>query len=276
LLNPAAPGYAFRADATASLAAVFDRYVSLCEADVRCRRAYPDLRRAYKDVYRSYSANPRLARSSGGLHLPGVRNDVPAFLDGPRVAQALAAVFEGGPDGLPLLASGIERPSDELNAVLARSEQYPLLLPGFPWGGFLSRICNDSATERRISADASQRTLPEFAGYDDPTLGWMCSAWRVPAVPRSEWSVPTAVPTFVTRQDLAPRQSPYALDAIRTANPTVRVFELRVPTPGGVLGEFPDCYRDLRGQFERDPTRPLDTAACERHESRIPFVTPAG
>ena len=48
LVNPAAPLASFRADATASLASSFDSYVSLCQADARCRRAYPDLARAYQ------------------------------------------------------------------------------------------------------------------------------------------------------------------------------------------------------------------------------------
>ena len=117
---------------------------------------------------------------------------------------------------------------------------------------------------------------PQFAGYDDLAFRWMCDAWPVPVV-RGDTDVATvAAPTFVARRDLSPRQSTNALDVIRTAIPTVRVFDLRVPTSGGVMGAFPPCFADLRATFERDPAGPLDTASCERRESRIDFVPPSG
>ena len=151
-----------------------------------------------------------------------------------------------------------------------------MLVPHFPWGGFLSRICNNSSMGRLINAEASGRARPEFAGYDDPAFLWMCSAWPVPMVESNPTLAAVGVPTFVGRTDLSPRQSASALDYIRAGIPTLRVFEVHVPTPAGVLRFFPLCFSDLRAAFERDPTGPLDTAGCERQESKIAFVTPTG
>ena len=275
LINPATPLESFRSDATASLASVFDRYVALCQADTRCRRAYPDLAGAFARVYRDYSAHPRVVRSQSGLASRGQLNAVPVRLDGGHIAQALAAVFEGDASGLPLLPQGIEHPNDDLDAQLAASEQYPLLLPHFPWGGFLSRLCNDRSTAKLVNAEASQAARPEFAGYDDPAFDWMCAAWPVPTVTDSP-SLTVSAPLFVARSDLSPRQSTGALERIRTANPSARVLELHVPTPGGALEYFPPCYLDLRAAFERNPAAPLDTASCEKSEATIAFVTPPG
>jgi pimeloyl-ACP methyl ester carboxylesterase len=277
LIDPAAPARSERSDATASLGAVFDRYVAICRADSSCRRAYPDLADAYKKAYAEYSAHPRIvvrhAQAFPSLASPST---VPVRLDGGHIAQGLAAVFEGDAAGLPLLPQGIVHPNDDLNTTLVEAEQYPLLLPHFPWGGFLSRLCRDQMMEPSSTSDASRSERPEFAGYDDPAYRWMCDAWPIPlAIDAAE--IPSlGVPTFVAREELVPRQSMNALDAIRTGIPGAQFFELRVPTSGGVLGSFPNCYADLRNDFETDPTKPLPIAACEKKESKIAFVTPGG
>jgi class 3 adenylate cyclase/pimeloyl-ACP methyl ester carboxylesterase len=275
LVDPAVPLGSFRADATASLGTAFDRYVTLCNADAQCRQAYPHLADDYAKVYREYAAHPRVVTAQSGLASVGQLNAAPVRLDGGRIAQALAAVFEGDANGLPLVAQGIEHPSDLLDAELAASEQYPLLLPHFPWGGFLSRICNDRSTGRIVNADASAAARPEFAGYDDPAFEWMCAAWPVPMVTDSP-NPSVAVPVFAARNDLSPRQNTNAIDAIRSFDPSVTVFEVSVPTAGGLLEYFPPCYGDLRGAFERDPSAPLDVASCEKRTPKIAFVTPSG
>jgi class 3 adenylate cyclase/pimeloyl-ACP methyl ester carboxylesterase len=275
LVNPAAPQESFRSDSTASLATVFERYVSLCQADAQCRKAYPDLAVDYASVFRRYSAHPVTVKASSGLANPGQLMNVPVRLDGGHTAQGLAAAFEGDAAALPLIPQGIEHPNDDLDAQLAASEEYPLLLPHFPCAGFLARLCNNRSMARIINADASQLARPEFAGYDDPAFEWMCAAWPIPLL-NDNPSPAAGVPVFVARNDLSPRQSMNALSEIRTANPSAQVFEMKVPTPSGVLGFFPQCYSDLRAAFERDPTAPLDTASCEKHEATIAFVTPSG
>jgi class 3 adenylate cyclase/pimeloyl-ACP methyl ester carboxylesterase len=275
LVNPAAPQESFRSDATSSLATVFDRYVSLCQADAQCRKAYPDLAGDYASVFRKYSAHPVTVKAASGLGNPGELLGVPVLLDGGHTAQGLAAAFEGDAAALPLIAQGIEHPNDDLDAQLAASEEYPLLLPHFPWAGFLARLCNNRSMARIINADASEAARPEFAGYDDPAFVWMCAAWPTPVVDDNP-SPAVGVPVFVARDDLAPRQSMSALSQIRTDNPSAQVFEMKVPTPSGVLGFFPQCYSDLRAAFERNPTAPLDIASCEKREATIAFVTPAG
>jgi hypothetical protein len=277
VVDPAAPMLTARSDATASLAAVFDRYAALCHADASCRRAYPDLASAYKRTFAEYSAKPRIVirHSSAFRSLPSP-GTVSVLLDGGHIAQALAAVFEGDPAGLPLVPQGIVHPNDDLNAILAEAEEYPLTLPHFPWGGFLSRLCHDEAMEYEGTAGPSRRARPEFAGYDDPAYMWMCDAWTMPLMVDAEPVPALAVPTFVAREDLVPRQNMSALDAIRQAIPGAQVFELRVPTSVGILGTFPTCYGDLRSAFEANPTKPLAIAACEKKESKIAFVTPGG
>jgi pimeloyl-ACP methyl ester carboxylesterase len=275
LVTPAVPEGSFRADPSASLAAVFDRYASLCQADALCRHAYPDLAGVYASVYREYAMNPRVVRSSSGLGSAGQLTNVEVRLDGGRIAQALAAVFEGDPAGLGLLPQGIEHPDDNLDAELAASEEYPFLLPHFPWGGYLSRICNDHSMSHLVNAEASSEARPEFAGFDDPAFDWMCAAWPVPTVTATP-GLTVRVPIFVAHSDLSPRQSMTAVSEVQSANHSARVFELRVPTPEGVLGFFPRCYSDLRAAFERDPTTPLAIASCEKQEPTIAFVTPPG
>ena len=148
LVTPAVPRESFRADASASLAAVFDRYASLCQAEHALRTArIPDLAGMYARVYRGSAIHPRVVRSSSGLGSAGQLMNVEVQLDGGHIAQALAAVFEGDAAGLPLLPQGIEHPDDNLDAEIAASEEYPFLLPHFPWGGYLSL----SATTTRWS-----------------------------------------------------------------------------------------------------------------------------
>lgn len=275
LVDPAVPGGSFRADPTASLGTVFDRYVGLCNADATCKRAYPDLPAAYTKVYRDYTAHPKVVTTSSPLGLPGQLNGVAVRLDGGHVAQALAAVFEGNAGGLPLLPSGIEHPSDSLDAALAAAEQYPLLLPHFPWGGFLSRLCGDDSMTNLMNAEASATARPEFAGYNDPAFKWMCEAWPVPSVAVSP-NPTVAVPLFVSDEDLYPRQFMSAVAEIKNGNHSAQVFTLHTPTDRGILGTFPACYSDLRVAFERDPTVPLDIASCEKREATIAWAAPSG
>jgi hypothetical protein len=197
-------------------------------------------------------------------------------LDGGHIAQALAAVFEGDAAGLPLLPQGIANPDDNLDAELAASEEYPFLLPHFPWGGYLSRICNDSSMGHLVNAEASNAARPEFAGFDDPAFDWMCEAWPVPTL-TADPGITVGVPIFVAQSDLSPRQSMSAVSEVQSANRSASVFELRVPSTGGVLRYFPRCYSDLRAEFERDPTASLPIASCEKQEpTTIAFVLPQG
>jgi hypothetical protein len=176
---------------------------------------------------------------------------------------------------MPLVAAGITHSNPTVNASLALAQNFPLVLKDFSWGGFLSRMCSYEIHTRSAGAAVAASTRNEYAGYDDPTLGWMCDAWRVPkALPAAFSPVNSDAPTLVALQELDPRADANAVAQLRAGVPNLSV--LAFPTlPGSAApGDFPSCYNDLRRQLVDHAATALDTTACARQSPPIDFVVP--
>jgi class 3 adenylate cyclase/pimeloyl-ACP methyl ester carboxylesterase len=277
LLDPEAPRSSFMENPTASLASAFDRYVALCEADKRCHAAYPNLAQAFREAVVVQNARPTTTIPidviSGVLRV-SVKHP-PVRVDGKRLSQGLAAAFTSSLRNMPLLAAGIEHPDATVDASLALAQNFPLVIKDFAWGGFLSRMCSYEIYTRSAGASVAATTRPEFAGYDDPTLGWMCAAWNVPREQQAAFApVSIDVPTFVVELGLDPRNLPDAVTQLRAGVRHLTVLSFAT-LPGGALpGDFPACYGDVRREFVKVPERPLDGESCARQSPRIDFVVP--
>jgi hypothetical protein len=146
-------------------------------------------------------------------------------------------------------------PDAAAGATACVCEQYPpvaarLSVGRVPFSYLQRHFDGELDNSRRI-----ERRPTRICGYDDPAYAWMCAARPVPAAVYD--TTPTiSAPVFVARKDSSPRQSSDALDRIRRTNPTVRVFDLHVPTPGGVLRVFPPCFDDLLAEFEHNRPAP--------------------
>lgn len=189
-------------DPTQYLAAAFDNYAKLCQADSGCR-AFGDLRSRYAALYASYQAKPSFAKADNG---PGQQARV--LVDGPRVAQGVAAEMDD-PRALPLLASAVAHPRspllDGLLADGALAYEPGLLQPDYPWGAVLSEECSyDVFTVSQAHGVASE-TRHELSGVDE-TGAFDCGAWNVSRLPSAAFDAELGVdtPTLIAQGALSP------------------------------------------------------------------------
>ena len=274
--NPEPAGQSSYTDPVADLAASFQHYTSLCEADAQCSSAFPNLTATYQSQVNRFEANPVQTQTdaeSGGSTLP-------VLIDGDRLVQAAQeALGELSNKLMPILAAGITDPPPSLVADLVAnySGVVPVPLNGvvvqYPFGWIASLNCSyDNYVLGRGSAVSADQ-LPAFAGVAvGQTLNQVCSVWKVGTLPSFYIDgVASAVPTLIVRG----RLSPYGNDAFpnqvkqNLQSATVGLFS----TIGeNVLGAAPPCLDLLRRKFLATPTARLDLASCTAQSPPIKFV----
>ncbi len=278
LVDPEIPRSSFMTNPVASLAAAFDRYAALCDADTACHRAYPDLTQSLRDAVAAQAAHPQMAIPTDLVSSSALKVTVaqpPVWLDGDRVGQGVAAALTSSFRNMGLLAAGVGHPNPTINASLALAQNFPLVVKDFAWGGFLSRMCSYEVFTRSAGSVVAAATRSEFAGYDDPAFRWTCDAWSVPKTdPAAFAPVASDTPTLVVEQQLDPRWDADSATQLRAGLSHASVLSFATLPGGALAGDFPRCYDDLRRAFVRDPDAPLDTAACAAQSPRIRFVVP--
>ncbi|MDQ1457166.1 MAG: hypothetical protein QOH28_2786 [Actinomycetota bacterium] len=272
LENPIASGFGGYADPVAELARAFDHYVALCHAEAKCATAYPDLAAKVRDNDRAYDRNPV------SVDVTAVGRKVRVRLDAEHSIGAIAnALTDRAAVGL--LAAGITTPPRDLVAGLVAAYNFPWVLPHYPVATALSTSCSYDNYTRSAGRDLSNQTRPELAGIDDGTLQWECAAWPVPQAPDALFAdFVSAVPTLIVQGGLAFVATPEGTAHLQSglSNSTLLMF----PTLGngtggsGLLADgVPPCLNAVRRAFLKDPSEPLNGAACASQSPPIDFIT---
>ena len=274
--NPEPAGESSYTDPVADLAASFQHYVSLCEANTQCSSAFPNLAATYEAQVNRFNSSPVLAQTdsaSGG-------STVSVLIDGDRVAQASqTALGEFSNSSMPVLAAGISNPPPSLLADLvdnySATSTYSsdgLDQPN-PFGLFASLNCSYDIHVLGNGSSVSAAQLPAFAGVAvGQTFNQICSVWKTTSLPSFYFvGVASTVPTLIVRGSLSPYGNDefpnQAKQSLQSA--TVGIF----PTIGeNVLGEAPPCLDSLRRQFLATPTAHLEMSACTAQSPAIHFV----
>jgi hypothetical protein len=256
-------------DRTATLAAAFDHYVSICDANPQCAHAYPDLAGALRNGWAFYNAHPQVVDASVPGTGPGLGFHHLVLVNGASAGKALASVL-GNPLAAPFLASAVAKPPLDLIAGFALMHE-STHRHDFPWAAYLSSSCSypfSLAPGRALTS----ATRPELAGVDDGFFDWACAAWTVPIAPDASARPASTVPAlFVVAPLVAdvPQQP-----AVIAGFPNASVLTLPTLGSEALRDGSPLCLNALRREFLRDPTRHLDTADCSKQSPPINFLTP--
>lgn len=259
-------------DLTAQLVNAFDHYVALCDANMSCARAYPNLARMFRQDWANFNVHPQLITATdvntGMSHR--------FLLNGDRLDAAFAWVL-GSPVGDPNIAAAIAKPTGQSQiaviAGLALSRYVAFYTHNWPWAAALDEWCTHDLPIR-VPTNSSQ-TRPELAGLDDGFLQWACAAWSVPQAPDSTFqSVASSTPTLLIVTSLDAFASPKDAETLAADLPNSHLIAF--PTLGWETLNYdsPPCLTQLRRTFLANPTQHLDTAACEKQSPPINFVTP--
>ncbi len=276
LQEPVSPGASASSDPTAELAAAYESYVALCNANATCKGSFPDLAGAAKRVYDTYQASPRIVQADDG---DGHKHAV--LLDGARADQAMFAALNNR-KVFPLFASGVAAKDrsgtvDQLTAGQVAAYNADIIDPKTPWGAFLSGECAYDAHTISSGRTLSSRTLPQFSGLDTDFLTWACKAWPVREAPQTAFDDPSSsVPTLILNPGFGPGIDASWIDDFRAGLPNATVATFPTIDAGVLSDNVPACIGSLRHAFMTDPTSRLNVGTCEQASPPVHFVASLG
>jgi class 3 adenylate cyclase/pimeloyl-ACP methyl ester carboxylesterase len=277
LQEPVAPGQSAHTNPAKYLSDAFNNYVSLCQADPACNATFHDLPGEYRRGHDAAGSSPRLVQGDDGN---GHAHEV--LLDADRVTQALADALNQR-ETYPLIAAAIDASIDNPVAATAIAGRVidanaPLLTPDYSWGAALSEQCSYEAhTVDQTSSALTRQALPQFSKFDDQSLLALCSAWPVHEIDQIAFAAPSAtVPTLIVTPTLLPGADPQWADIFRRGLPNATVLTFAT-LDGAILGTGdPPCLAAIRRAFLTDPTKAIDSAACEGQTPPIHFLASLG
>jgi serine/threonine protein kinase, bacterial len=275
LQDPVVPGESSSTDPTQYLAAAFDSYAKLCQADSGCQ-GFGDLRTRYAKLFGSYRSAPSFAVGNNNA---GKQQRV--LVDGPRVAQGIAAEMDD-PRALALLASAVGHPRtallDRLLADGAIAYEPGLLDADYPWGAVLSEECSYDVFTVSQAHDLASDTRLELSGVDT-TGAFDCGAWKVSQLPAAAFDATLAAnaPTLIAQGALSPFTSPATwgpqLARETFSNASVATFA----TLGSLNpANAPRCLGELRRKLIAQGKLPAGVSACAATSRPIAFVSAGG
>jgi pimeloyl-ACP methyl ester carboxylesterase len=280
LYNPEFPDTDPFVQAFEGTRASIDHLASLCDADARCSRSFPNLARAVGEAIRRFDRHPVTIRIAG----------VPVLVDGSRLLRDLrnflADIHPDSPTYLHLpatvdaLAHGND-PASSLAAIVSPELTAPTFCLGYlptcsgvlNHGAYYSALCRDIAPFAHL-ASLDRLAAGDPAWVRDDANGPyrdVCGAWEVsPADGSITTTMTSDVPTLVYSGELDPFVTTKVVrDGIKgLPHGFILVGAAQSHWVGG--GQPPPCANDdSRNEFLADPTA-APTARCqERFQPRF-------
>jgi pimeloyl-ACP methyl ester carboxylesterase len=271
--NPTPPGLTLISNPIGDLSGAFERFANVCNSDLTCKGAYPDLQRAWRDAYAAANRKPAVETVADPFTPNGPSLKI--LLDGPRTADALAAALRDASTYQAIPTAITQSASGTVEASLVAQEDR--LVSDAPWAAQASYYCSYEVHTQDPDAEAlAAHTLAHYVRAHDADWSQWCAAWPVPDASETlSTEIVSDVPTLIFRGDLTPDGSPDWIAKIERS--LTHVQTVVFPTLGGdLLADGPPCLSALRRRFLSDPTAKLDTTSCARQSPPIHFVAPSG
>lgn len=249
--------------------AAFERLFTMCEADMDCHSAYPDLKTVF------YSQVDALNQKAARVRVTDddTNKTYHAVLNGDQLVSLLFQ-FIYNSELIPALPKMI----DDL-----RAGQYTLIERfwgllafdrTFASGMYYSTMCSEDAdfTPDELGLDSVDPHIAVVERRTTRGLLEVCNAWNVPPLGAAfDLPVASEVPTLLLSGDFDPITPPLFGRAAAERLQTRYLFEFPAYGHGALTSG--DCPNQIIVNFVRAP-QTAPNASCIAQVSRVPFITP--